>query len=154
MRPNPCLPSDTIVACASLFIAGPPPASSPGRGRGFQSVLACFALAELFMWCAGGCGSFVFLWMGEEVPPAYPPPSGRGNLSNPPKSEGRWGGWVCCLRMPSHSRRRGEWKCFHSWCSQAFYRGRKEKIKRLLSSGPCNTEMQHVSRDLFFFLSF
>ena len=34
MRPTPCLPSDTIVAYMSPFIAGTPPASSSGRGRG------------------------------------------------------------------------------------------------------------------------
>jgi hypothetical protein len=34
MRPTPCLPSDTIVVYMSPVIAGTPPASSSGRGRG------------------------------------------------------------------------------------------------------------------------
>ena len=85
MRPNPCLPSDTIVVYMSPFIAGTPPASSSGRGRGSTS-------ASLFSsrWAACGVRPFFVLFssVARGIPPADPPPAGRRDLSNPPESEG------------------------------------------------------------------
>jgi hypothetical protein len=53
MRPTPCLPSDTIVAYMSPFIAGTPPASSSGRGRGSTNTSMC--CSSRIQFCVFSC---------------------------------------------------------------------------------------------------
>ena len=96
-RPNPCLPSDTIVVYISPFIAGTPPVSSSGRGRGSISA-SLVSLLVVCVWCA------VFLFHLSPVSGGVPscvPPSCREKrpllLSNPPEGEGS--GAVPCSRV-------------------------------------------------------
>jgi hypothetical protein len=115
--PQPDSPLRYGSGLASPFIAGTPPASSSGRGRGsIITSLFCSSKALLRFCVHGGVAVPVsFLWVGEEVPPAYPPASGRRNLSNPLEGEGRWGVCVsvCCLRAPPPPfSARGGWRCF------------------------------------------
>ena len=102
MRPNPCLPSDTIVIYISPFIAGTPPVSSSGRGRGSISASFVYLCRSVFPFAVIGGPFCVPPACGERGP--LGPACGRGQSFHSFYFSFR-GDWGSLLRTP---RLRGE----------------------------------------------
>ena len=159
MRPNPCLPSDTIVAYMSPFATGAPPASSSGRGRGSISASLFTSRWAVFFVVCGLSRRSIFP-LAVRVDPFYVPPAcgekrplgpacGRGQLGDASFScrifPSLLAGWDACLWDFSAVRNFRRRKCLVTWSgtpsatTSSGAPGRRALVRSSLALGRCGS---------------